>query len=75
MIPLEKIHRYSVGDHDGVVVHATMVEHHHADTKESHQHISQEHWALPSDIRVENVFMDVHESWNGGVHRRKNGFV
>jgi len=71
MILLEKVHRYGVGDHDGVVVHATMVKHHHADTKESHQHISQKHWALSSDIRVEDVFMNVHEGRNGGVHRRK----
>ena len=39
VISLEEIHRYSVGDHDGIVVNAAMVEHHHADTKESHQHV------------------------------------
>ncbi len=71
VIPLEEIRRYGVGDHDSVVVDVAMVEHHHADMKESHQHISQKHWALPSYIGVENVFMDVHESRNGSVHYRK----
>jgi len=40
VISLEEIHRYSVGDHDGIVVNAAMVEHHHADTEKPHQHIS-----------------------------------
>ena len=63
VISLEEIHRYSVGDHDGIVVNAAMVEHHHADTEKLHQHVSQEHWTFPSQVGVKNVFMDVHESW------------
>jgi len=39
VISLEEIHRDSVGDHDGIVVHAAMVKHHHADTEKPHQHI------------------------------------